>query len=638
MAGSFSVSIVGIVEYTKHGPICYDTSYKTVEEVSQSPYAISLVLEVTKGHSSIHQYLNFVLFQAKYHPALTSWDDIVSICETHVSDDTWDDLFIYTAVPKYQMYAEVKDDVRTEYRRVTPFESNIRDHIVPFSLDHANYVTGSYLNKKAPFIRNIKARIRTMPDLVFTKTNEGDISFQNTLVSVDGNFGYPEYSEATDELYIKNGAYFLRGTVGPDQNIVFLDFSDMIAPDTIMESYYFHECCPELLIDTKDGVELYHGDTPVVDTLLDRSINFWKDSDVTINFSIPVATIPSEQDYLPLVCFGGKLFMPGIDDVNHFVCQNNGKDYLHISLHLDIEELTRIVAANLQHAGIFVGKSSFYQVAVTYILSNIFTARAYNIPESSDEWRAIAYLCKADIPFVSVLTTDKQYAFMTTDPFMKLHDGELAFPTGSRGFLMNLQTKEILDYNRIVYADHDRIETEPRKALYLSQPGCMASSLNPGRMYATQMQSNAHIEDYFAPGTTFTFSEQDGNCWVARGADGIIIAKSDVTTSDVPYTDTSITWTIYETPLYIEDSMKQHAIMTERDIPLFKDNYNRIPFSRNIRDNQQSVLVDIIYTGKKSSLTEKLNPIDEESENPDIPVHTIEYQNIKNPVRIAKEV
>ena len=637
MADSFSVHIAGIIQQTRNGLECFDISYMTLAEANTvAAFRTVVVLAISSQTETIYQYIDLASLVNKYDISPTTWDDIIIIYNQHHNDKTWSDVFIYTDVPKQQLY-KINDHI---FAVTTPFVSNMKDRIKCYSLDHYDYVTGSYLNKKAPYIRNIKSRIRVMPDLVFTKTGKEDVNFENTLVSVDGNLGFPEYDPTTDELYIKNGAYFLRGTSGPDQNIVFMDFSDMIKPGTKIINKYFHECAPELIIGDKDNIELYHNETGALGTLFSRQIGWWKQATAAIRFTVPLTNIDIDNtiEYVPLVCFGGRLFLPGIDNVdyNQYIYNKNNVATTHVkvTLKLDLNLLSAVVASNLKHAGIFMGNSSFYHASISYVLSNIFTANVANIPMSTDEWRAIAYLCKADIPFVTLLPMNRAFAFSKINPSMTLHDGEFIFPFNSRGILFSEQTKEIMDYNVKDYTKTTVIETEPRKALYLSQRGQSASHLNNTQTTTIQIQGRADIKEFFPPTAEFKYSQLNGYCYIVENADGVIIAKSNSVTDSVPYTSASLIWTIFQTQLEIPDSLRYTDIVSEQNQKLVVDGVNIEDVGINIYDWKKHYLIDIIYAGKKSTLANSISVIDDPNQNPDTPiVHTIEYERIIDPIR-----
>lgn len=637
MSYSFAVQIAGIIQHTSTEVLCYDISYKTfAESQAIASDKTVIVLSIISSQDTVHQFidLNKLINQYDRYPA--SWDDIIALYTAHRNDRSWSNVFTYTEVPAMQDYIIGEK----HYRRQTPFVSNMKDYVTTFSLDHHNYVTGSYLSKRAPYIRNIQSRIRTMPDLVFTKTSKGDVDFSNIIASIDGNVGYPEYDETTDELYVKNGAYFLRGTNGPDQNIVFMDFSGLVKSGKSLIHKYFHECAPELVVGEGDSVEIYNGNLGAKETLLSRNTAWWKQAKISIKFSVllPDTEVSTNLDYIPLVCFGGRLFFPGLDDLTYrqsiHTSDDKTKKYVNITLKLDLDLLSRIVASNLQHAGIFMGNSSFYQVAVTYALSNIFTANASNIPTSTEEWRAIAYLCKADIPFVSIIPTDKSPISVTrTEPLMSLHDGEILFPAKSKGILVMKQTKEIMDYTPHTYATSVMVETAPRKALYLSTRGQAVVHMNRTKGPVTEVQGSADIESIFPKNATISYSALDGDCYVVRSHDGAIIAKSSVTTQAVPYTDSGLVWTIYETKIEIPDSMRYHDIVSETRSNLVIDGRNRHPTGINIRNINECYLMNILFAGANSTIAEESSAVVDDNKNPERPVHTIEYMQITDPIK-----
>lgn len=635
MSDSVSVQIAGIIQHTENEVLCYDISYMTLAESRAIPSGDTIVvLGIISNQETIHQFINLNKLINKYDTCPSVWNDIIVMYTEHHNDRTWSDVFSYSVVPRIQHY--MIDGKHLS--RQTPFTSNMIDRVTTFSLDHHNYVTGSYLNKKAPYIRNVKTRIRTMPDLVFTKTNKGDIDFENIIVSIDGNVGFPEYDITTDELYVKNGAYFLRGTNGPDQNIVFMDFSGLVKKGSTLIHKYFHKCAPELIIGEGENVEIYNNNLGVTETLLSRDVGWWKQVSTTIKFDIPLNDIPFDDtvEYVPLVCFGGRLFFPNIDKLKYkqtIYLDNNSKSMrVSISLQVDLDLLSRIVASNLQHAGIFLGNSSFYHVAVTYALSNIFTANAANIPTSTDEWRAIAYLCKADIPFVTLIPVDKTFSISRIQPVMHLHDGEMIFPVRSNGILVMKQTKEIMDYNIREYTDNTLIETAPRKALYLTERGQAVAHMNRTRGPVTQIDGSADIDTIFPKNASITYSTIDGDCYVVRSHEGVIIAKSTPTSQEVPYTNANLVWTIYETKIEIPDSMRYHDIVSENKKDLTVDGRNTVATGINIKNINECYMLDIIFAGEKSTLVEEPSMIDP-NQNPERPVHTIEYQRIIDPIK-----
>lgn len=636
MTDSFSVQIAGIIQHTSTDVLCYDISYMTFAESRTilSNFTI-VVLSIISDHGTIHQFIDLNKLISEYDVCPSDWDDIITLYTEHHNEKVWSTLFAYTVVPKTQYY--MIDGKHLS--RQTPFSSNMVDRVTTFSLDHHNYVTGSYLNKKAPYIRNVKSRIRTMPDLVFTKTSKGVIDFENIIVSIDGNIGYPEYDITTDELYVKNGAYFLRGTNGPDQNIVFMDFSGLVQKGSSLIHKYFHECAPELMIGEGENVEIYNNNLGATETLLNRDTAWWKQVSTTFNFDVPLTGVPinNSVEYVPLVCFGGRLFFPMIDNLKYkqYIRVDTNKTqtmYVSISLQLDLDLLSRIVASNLQHAGIFLGNSSFYHVAVTYALSNIFTANASNIPTSTDEWRAIAYLCKADIPFVTLIPVDKTFSISKINPIMNLHDGEMIFPANSDGILVMRQTKEITDYNVRKYSDNTLIETAPCKALYLSTRGQAVSHMNRSKGPVTQINGSADIESFFPKNATITYSAIDGDCYVVRSHEGVIIAKSSVTSQAVPYTNANLVWTLYETKIEIPDSMRYHDIVSEQKTDLVVDGRNILQTGVNIKNINDCYMLDIIFAGANSTLVEQPDTTDP-NKNPERPVHTIEYMRIADPIK-----
>lgn len=630
-----TVNIAGVIQQNFNEVICFDITYRTLAETRTVPAtSIVVVLAITSPTGTIHQFINLETLERKYR-ILDNWDDVLVLYRAYHNDKSWSDTFTYSSVPR-DMYYKLDDKI---FITKTPFTSNMKDHVSIFGLDHTDQVTGSYLNKKSPYVRNIKSRIRTMPDLVFTKTAKATINFENTLVSVDGNLGYPEYDPTTDELYVKNGAYFLRGTPGPDQNIVFMDFSDMIKSGTSIIKKYFHECSPDLIIGEGDEVTIYHNDIGAVETLLSRDVAWWREVDTTIKFTVQLKDklADPEVQYVPIVCFGGRLFLPGIDkiDYHQYFKADGGVYYpnVEVSIKVNLDLLSAIVASNLQHAGIFMGNSSFYHASITYALSNIFTSNPANIPMSTDEWRAIAYLCKADIPFVTILPMDKQYAFTKIEPTMSIHDGELIFPYRSRGLLFSKQTKEIIDYNVKDLTSTTMVETEPRQALYLSQRGQAVAHLGKVQGPVTQIQGAADIADFFPVDAEFTYSTLDGNCYTVKTPGGVLLAKSSETTASVPWTSANLVWNIYQTQVEIPDSMRYHDIVSQKVDTLVKDAYNHVQTGVNIHDRTKCYLLEMCYAGKNSPLVEELEELVDETEEPDIPVHTVEYRRIIDPIK-----
>ena len=561
-------------------------------------------------------------------------------------------------------------------------------HINPFSLDHSKLLTGSYVNKKAPRIRNVKSRMRTLPDLVFSKTEFGGVDLKNVLVSVDGNFAMPEYSEQSDELFVKNGAYLLRGTEGPDQNVVFIDFSDMIAEGTTLRKAYLHECSPDLFFNGSETISIYHNDLPAVDTLLSRNILFWKSTTATLRFSVKADNLKEGQCQVPLFCFAGRIFFPGMDEFTYYGFEKDKQNYIHIDFTIDLKLLSRIVASNLQHGGVFLGRGSLYHVVITYALSNIFTARNLNVSHSTEEWRAIEYMCKADIPFVTLLTLDRPAKFTKINPVMALNDGDMLFPADSHGLLIHSLTREVTDYNRIKYPSYTHVETTPPDPIYLSQTGQAALHLNRSSAYVAQKDGGEDIDAFFPAGTTFQYSAQDGNCIIARGPEGAIYARSsqnpfvmrdathyyecsiddiptpyeEVMTMDqnksiiyingkaeyvsinakqsqgariyrkvVEHTSDTLRWTVYESLLEIPDSLRYQNLMWKADPVLFSDEYNRCSPGKNIKDPEKYFMLDIEYVKKEPDIPEP--EFHDENEEPDIPVKTIEYQHLKNKLK-----
>ena len=532
-----SISIVGIIRCEDGKATCFDTTYMTLEEALSHlsvDYKLIVVCKIETGTSIYHQFVDIGILINYFGVTATNWDDLIHIVSEYYSQEGWDKALTYIAVPKAQYYRDANATVKT---RPTPFESNMRDRPNIFSLHHSFQVNGDYVNKKAPAIRSKPSRIKQMPDLVFSKTDKSEVSFEHTLVSIDGNLGYPEYSAQNDELFIKNGAHFLRGTENPDQNIVFTDFYHMFPEGYKLQSVYFSDCAPELFLQQGDHIELYSNDNGVVDTLLNRDIAFWKQSHITLKFAVPFTPHAEHRsNYIPLICFGGKLFLPGLDDITSYRIEVDDQSYLVVQFIVDLDLLVRIASVNLQHAGIFLGASSIYHVAIGYLLSNVFTTKEYNIPHSSEEWRALEYVRKSDIPFVSIITTDYLYDVARIDPIVDMHDGDLKFPANSRGLLINGLTREIVDYTRVDYAESTMITTTPEKPLFVSKPEGPAPHMNNMIKNATgtklvedtsrivqTISLGSDIYTFFPPDAVIKFSLVEGVRYVVRSASNFVV-------------------------------------------------------------------------------------------------------------------
>ncbi len=454
MSTSTSMTIVGVICKEKEKLTCFDTSYETYTEATNhfsSDFKLIIVCKL-EAKKTKYLYIDLDKFINKYHVSISSWEELHDSIVSCLNDTSLSKVLVYTPVPDYQYFKSTKTidgNTRTiSYSKLTQFPSNINNRPFVCSYNYSDYVTAEYVNMSAGKIRNKYTRRTTLPDLVFKAKKSNTIFLENTLVSVNGVVGYPYYNEETKELYVKNGAHMLRDTSLTDQNIVFIDFTKYLPDDRNdirLSTYKLHECSPDILIKKDEDIWLISNPAKgVLESYLTRDILFWQKASFSMRFAVPI--LDEDYEQIPLLCFGGRLFFPGYDDINYYQINTDTGRKLIVEFNVSLNTLARILASNLQHAGIFYGLNTIYRATIGLIISNIYADKSFNYQISSDEWKAIEFATQFDIPFVSILCTDKHTAINPILPLSSLTHNILSFKKGTKGILINHKTREIIDY------------------------------------------------------------------------------------------------------------------------------------------------------------------------------------------------
>ena len=444
-------TIAGIIQSIDHQLFCYDTTYCTYKDaLVHEDDTLVMIIALSYSNSSGGKSYKFIDGVAMLKDYITggprvafdvsNWRELERFINALYNTDPtlFQKYLTYTAVPGLQYYVYNG----TICSRTTPFTTNAVDALDIVSFGYSRQLEGSYTSVEAPHIRNLSHRRIHLPDLVFTKTNDNEMNFENTLVSVDGVFCYPVYSPSTDELYACNGARFLKNTTDSNSlNILLMDFSKL----GTLTHYKLSECKQELII--KNGTEIYQYVNPGPATTLhiDPATEIWKDAQYTMKFALPEGA----TNGVPLLSLAGRLFIPGLDDL--FTYEKDGR--IWVEFHITSNILDNIIASNLQHQNLFFNKSDMFRIVLSYVFCNIFIDQAYRYDEGTSTWLAIQFYMDQVIPFISILSTDKPFMVNRTDPCTVFGKGKIIFPKDSRGLLMNNRTREFIDYTRVPYKD-----------------------------------------------------------------------------------------------------------------------------------------------------------------------------------------
>lgn len=506
MSNYKSVDIIGVIQKDRmKSTMCYDTSYKSYAVATNDLTADSNLIIACKLTTNRVEYffVDLFAFYLNYQCVVNTWDELKEEIQKHVYEPRFSDVLVYTSVPSMQLFKKETstfprlDSGSLVYSIPTKFRSNMLERPFVYSLNYTNYVTAAYTNIKTPNIRNKINRKKSLPDVVLTKVKGRDIDLENTLVSVNGIVGLPVYDSDTKELFIKNGANMLRDAHRTDQNVVLLDFSKILPKDTKLITRKLYECDPDLYFEETVPDYVTHDDihgsnwayqSPVtltsltssetstggkmvllkhtLETFLDRRIDYQRRVKFVISFSVEVPN--NEFEKIPVLCLGGRLFFLYIDDLTYTPIIDGTTRRLKIVFKVDINTLEKILAANLQHNGVFYGFTSIYRISIGYIISNIFTNKEYNAKFSSDEWKVINQTSKLDIPFISIIQTDKHVAIDRIDQYSTENEKTIRFPKFAQGILINGQTREIVDYTAQKKEADVNVSITPQLPLFIS--------------------------------------------------------------------------------------------------------------------------------------------------------------------------
>lgn len=716
MAISTSFKIVGIIQREKQETICFDTSYKTYSEAMRrsTPNLNLIVVCERKTTKTSYIFIDLAKFLTVFQLCVVSWINLLDEIKLRLTDPRIRQVYTYSPVPSVQYFKRsvVKDGVVKSYvyTKPTPFDSNITDRPFIFSYNYNNYVSAGYVNINAPRIRNKKNRKTTLPDLVFKNLPGSLTDLKNTLVSVNGVVGYPIYDKKSNELFVKNGAHMLRDVRDDDQNIVFLDFSKILPEEssTEIKHWKLSDCHPDVVIRKDDKVILTNGGLVrtnsdgttksylwaknTLETFLNHDVEFWRQFSFTLTFAVKVEE--TEYSQFPVLCFGGRMFIPGIDNLNYYFIKEEDVKYMVVELSATIPQIVNILASNLQHAGIFYGLSTLYRAAVGYIISNVYTDKSFNWKHSSSEWRAIEYATQFDIPFVTVVQTDKYVSFNKVSPISIIKPNVLRFPRNTQGILFNRKTKEIIDYTRLVRRNDTIVSITPRDPLYISKKEGAVAHINIDGSTTTNLgalSTQARL-NVFPSESVFEFSFMLKNCYIARSnVTGKIYGKTvsspvqkDGLGNNVAYTwsslnanvedcqffvgantmylgekehptyiainasenadpttltwwkvldidSSSLQWEVYTTPLEIPDSLRYEQYIWKQDPIVFIDQFNQYHPGELLKDIQAFDIVDILYAPlTPATIEDDPSIIKPDDEEPEEPVYTIEYEKVTN--------
>ena len=498
MSDDRTIEIIGIIQKDENKSVlCFDTSYMgylaAVAELSvyhNQIIACKLVSDKVK-----YFFVDLLSFCLNYQAAVTTWEELATEIEKHIYDPYFYRVLTYTSVPSMQWCRapSILDENETKvYRIPTKFSTNMFERPFVYGLNYTDYVSAAYTNIKFPHIRNKADRRKSLPDLVFTKEKGKDIDLENTIISVNGIVGLPIYDSEKKELYIKNGANMLRDANYIDQNIVLMDFSKLFPEDVKLKTYklsdcdadlYFEETVPEYVVSDETygsnwayqapvtftsitgsttGTQKYATLKHTLETFLDRRIDYQRQVDFCISFSLPIDN--NDYEKIPILCLGGRLFFPYIDNLSY----TTDKGRLKVVFKTKIDTLEKILAANLQHNGVFYGYTTLYRISIGYIISNIFTDREYNAKFSPDEWKIINNTRSLDIPFISIIQTKKHVEIDKVEQYSTKNEKTICFPKSAHGILINGETREIVDYTARKEDDIINVSITPQTELYIS--------------------------------------------------------------------------------------------------------------------------------------------------------------------------
>lgn len=490
MSTNVPVEIVGIIQKKGTKAVrCFDISYQTyftTETNLSSDESIIIACKLITETKILYFFVDLISFNLNYRHEIVTWDNLRDRIAEHVYEPSFSDVLVYTSVPGIQYFRTITNGVSRVYKVRTSFTTNMTERPLVYGLNYTNKVTAEYTNINYPSMRNKKNRRKSSPDLVFTKLKGQDIDLANTIVSVNGIVGLPIYNSNRKELFVKNGAYMLADAHYTDQNITLLDFSKLFPNNSSVKllTYKLSDCAPDLFFEMKEdgsspvtltsitGSTTSNGYTraslkSTLETFIDRGINFYRQAWIVVSFSIPIEA--NNYEKIPILCIGGRLFFPNVDDLTYTTVLGEEQKRMKIEFKVSLDTLEKILAANLQHTGVFFGLTSSYRLSIGYIISNMFTDKEYNYKFSSDEWKAITYATKLDIPFVSLIQTDKYVSIENVFPIGNTKENALRFIKSAKGILTNGKTREIVDYTS-EQDDGDLVSLiTPQNPLFISE-------------------------------------------------------------------------------------------------------------------------------------------------------------------------
>lgn len=355
--------IAGIVQQTKHGNLCYDTSVYTFSELlsqSDGNYPLVIVLKDENESFFFYNLSTLVAEQPVYNQA-SDWESLTNYLNT-IPSSLLDEHKCVTLVPSRM---KSLDGDKIKYIQ-TPFCSNAQVELDIYSVENNNEVTVSYGSYLLPAVRNNKLIKWKLNDVVFTKNRNAKINFNNTIPFIDGVACFPYVYN--DELYALEGSKLLTKNTSANKNIVLVDFSKFGNLTTYklsdcefisLTGFEEEDIPPSSIEENNDGIKQ------------NITTKMFSDEIIRLKF-----TIPNNTKGIPFVSIFGRLFTIYNSDL---IIYKQDINTTIVELSIPRFTLERIFVSNLQKFNKVIKGTNNIRVSIKGSIEDLFRNRALDI-------------------------------------------------------------------------------------------------------------------------------------------------------------------------------------------------------------------------------------------------------------------
>ena len=489
------MQILGIIRQVDRINKCFDTTAITlVEALSYDSYSGRTILCLEVDDKT--KFLDLTRMFAEQPIAVDTWDDLITYLEPMV------DAFVL----RYTVWCLVPDKMMTIINDVktlipTPFKSTITEELNIFSVENKFGIDVGYGSHLFPEQLNNRKIKWALQDLVVTATTpKPAVDFNNTIPVVNGIVCYPKV--IGNRLYAYQGSKIVSKIKDHNKNIVLVDFSPLGTLSTIKLS----DC--ELI---KIQGAATHMSDPSDQGLIDDTGRFKKEYVDTANkynapIDVPDDTLITMSFYLPegvyegypIVCIFGRMFDASTDNV----LISGNRTRMKITIHIDRRRLETIISANLQKFGKYIKNTTMTRIDMKTQIENLFrdwdALQGDTVAEKAGDF----YQDKM-VGFVCMLRSKEPLVHNVIRPIQTLPPDKLQFPAGAGGLLMNMYTREIVDYIRVPF-ENSTLVTFPHQD-HLR----MIDDDNPNALIKPQVAISAHNPAYVDKHNKFDLEYSD---------------------------------------------------------------------------------------------------------------------------------